>query len=123
MSPAFWCIEIGGDDDGAVRASAKPQQLLHPRIVAGAVEHHDLRGRDLAHDGGRGLEQMRVLIGIVQDADDSDAVAADLARDAAVKILRRHHGDLVAGGLGRKGRGKGQIRAVASPISGFMTKP
>ena len=37
---------------------------------------------------------MRVLVGAVQDADHGDAVAADLAGDAAVEILRRHHGEL-----------------------------
>ena len=43
---------------------------------------------------------MRVLIGIAQDADDRDPVAADLLGHAAVEILRRHDCNFAAGRLG-----------------------
>ena len=97
--------EVGGDDHDAAGPGRHREQLFHPRIVVGAVVDDDLRGGDLADDGGRGLEQMRVLVGIAQDAGDRDPVAADLLRDVAVKILRRHHCDLAVGGAcGREAR-------------------
>ena len=37
-----------------------------------------------------------------------DAVAADLAGDVAVEILRRHHGDLAVGGARGRARGEGE---------------
>ena len=94
--------------DGAARPRRRGQQLLHPGVVVGAVENRDLRAGDLAHDARRGLEQMRVLVGIVHDADDRDPVAADLAGDVAIEILRRHHSDLAVGGAGGRGRGEGE---------------
>ena len=39
-----------------------------------------------------------------------DLVAADLARDVAIEILRRHHGDLAVGGARDRGRGEGEQR-------------
>ena len=55
---------------------------------------------------------MRVLVGIVEDADDLDFEAADRMGDAAVKILRRDqlHGAsrLGAGNLRSRAGGKRQ---------------
>lgn len=45
----------------------------------------------------RDLEKMGILVGLVQNADDVDAVAADLARDVAVEVLGRHHGEFAVG--------------------------
>ena len=102
--------QLGGDDHFAVRLRRRTQQLFHPGVVVGAVDDRDLRARDLARDSGRGLEQMRVLVRAVHDAGDRDPVAADLARDVAVEIFRRHHGDLAFGFAvgGAHGRGEGQ---------------
>jgi hypothetical protein len=49
---------------------------------------------------------MRVLVRVVHDADDRDPVAADLAGDVAIEILRRHHGDLAVGGACAWDRGE-----------------
>ena len=83
---------------------AAPMQLVHPRVVVGAVDDDDLRVGDLPHDARRGLEQMRILVGIVHDAGDGDPVAADLPGDVAVEILRRDDGDRRVGGE-RAGQG------------------
>ena len=98
--------EVGGNDDLAVRLRRRAQQLLHPGVVVGAVHDGDLRARDLPHDARRGLEQMRVLIGVVHDADDVDMGTPDLVRDIAIEILRCHHGDLAIGGACGRSRGE-----------------
>ena len=51
---------------------------------------------------------MRILIRIVHDADDRDALAADLARDVAIEILGGDHGDLIFGG--QRGNGLAEHR-------------
>jgi len=51
---------------------------------------------------------MRILIRVVHDADDRNPVAADLAGDIAVEILRRHHGNLAVDGARGRRRGKGE---------------
>jgi hypothetical protein len=40
---------------------------------------------------------MRVLIGVVHDADDRNAVAADLARNIPVEVLCGHDGNFIFG--------------------------
>ena len=97
--------EIGGDDHNAPGLRRHLEQPFHPRVVVGAVVDDHLRRGDLADDGRRGLEQMRVLVGIAQDAGDRNLVAADLLRHVAVEILRRHDRDFAAG---RAGAGEGR---------------
>jgi hypothetical protein len=80
----------------AVTGRGGRQELVHPRIVVGAVDDDDPRIGDLARDARRGLEQMWVLIGVRHDADDGDPVAADLAGYVAIEVLRRDHGDPAA---------------------------
>ena len=58
-----------------------------------------------AHDGRRGLEQMRVLVGIAQDADDRYLVTADLLCHVAIEIFRGQDRDFAAG---RTGVGEGR---------------
>ena len=65
---------------------------------------------------------MRVLIGIVQNADDRNAGAADLSRHAAIEILGCHHGDPVAGGMGRKGGAEGNGENRRQPDKCFHLK-
>src|SRR6266700_96563 len=59
------------------------QELLHPGIVVGAIENHDLCACELAHNSGSGLEQMRILVRIGHNAGDRNPLAADLAGDVA----------------------------------------
>ena len=61
---------------------------------------------------------MRVLVRVVHDADDRDPVAADLAGDVAVEILRRHHGDLAVGGT--RGRRRGEDNESGKGLAIFM---
>ena len=96
--PGLLVHEVGGDDHDASGPGRHLEQLFHPWVVVGAVVDDDLGRSDLAHDGGRDLEQMRVLVGIAQDAGDRDPVTADLLRNVAVKILRRHQCDLAGRG-------------------------
>ena len=84
------------------------EQLIHPWVVVGAIEDNDLRAGNLLDDARRGLEQMRVLVGIAHDARDRDIVTADLACDVAIEILRRHDVDLAVGGAGARRRGEDQ---------------
>jgi hypothetical protein len=44
---------------------------------------------------------MRVLIGIVHDADDRNPVTANLTRNVTIEIFRCHDGNLVVGGADR----------------------
>ena len=46
---------------------------------------------------GENLKQVRILVGIAQDADDRYPVAADLLGDISVEILCRYHLDFVLG--------------------------
>ena len=90
--------EIRGDDRDPPGLRRHLEQSLHPRVVVGAVVDDQLGRGDFADDGRRGLEQMRVLVGIAQDAGDRNLVAADLLRHVAVEILRRHDRDFAVGG-------------------------
>ena len=82
--------EVGHDDDLAVRRSRGGEQLRHPGIVVGAVVDHDGGGRQEAGDGRARLEQMRVLVGIAEDAGDAGVGAGELLRHVAVEILCSH---------------------------------
>jgi hypothetical protein len=62
---------------------------------------------------------MRVLVRVVHDADDRDPVAADLAGDVAIEILRRHHGDLAVGGACAGNRGKREEKGKGEPGGGL----
>jgi hypothetical protein len=53
---------------------------------------------DLANDRRRNLEQVRILVGIAQNAGNGYPIAADLLRNVAGKILRCDHLDLAIGG-------------------------
>ena len=75
---------------------------------------------DLAHDAGRGLEQMRVLVRIAQDADDRDPVAADLPGDVAVEILRRHDGDLISAARTSTACARSSERSKARAATAFF---
>ncbi|EAY63849.1 Periplasmic solute binding protein [Burkholderia cenocepacia PC184] len=98
--------EIGDDDRRALRLFRRAEQFAHPRIVVGAVVDHDLRVLERAGRLRARFEQVRVLIGIAEDAGDRDVAAADLRRDVAVEILR---GDDVDGrGLRDHRRGERQ---------------
>ena len=44
------------------------------------------------------------------------------AGDVAIEILRRHHGDLVVSGMGRKGRGQGERERGHEPEKCFHDK-
>ena len=85
--------EVGHDDDLAVRRPRGGQQLRHPGIVVGAVVDHDRGGRQEAGDRWARLEQMRILVGVAQDAGDRGVGAGELLRDVAVEVLRRHDAD------------------------------
>ena len=68
------------DDFLAARRLVGAEQLLHPGIVVDAVDDDDLGvGERLGGLGAR-LEQMRILVGIGQDAGHRDIRAADLGR-------------------------------------------
>ena len=112
--------ELGDVDDDAAGTRRRAEQLLHPRVVVGAVEDDDLRIGDLAHRARRGLEQMRVLVGIAHDADDGDPVAADLPGDVAVEILRRDDGESGVGGAGAGGGADGGEEGAAKRSVRFM---
>src|SRR5471032_657920 len=66
---------------------------------------------------------MRVLVGIVHDADDRNPVAADLAGNVAVEILRRHHGDFVVSGAGGVTAGKRKEQCKGEGRRLHDTKP
>jgi hypothetical protein len=91
--------EVGRDDGDATGLRRRAEHLFDPGVVAGAVVEDDLRGRDLADDRRRNLEQVRVLVRVVQDADDCHPVAADLPDNVSVEILSRDDFDLALGGL------------------------
>jgi hypothetical protein len=57
---------------------------------------------------------MRILIGIVHDTDDRNAVAADLADYVTIEILRRHDGNLPFGGADRRGLHRRQCKKQQS---------
>ncbi len=63
---------------------------------------------------------MRVLIGIVHDADDRNPVAADLARNVTVEIFRGHDGNLIFGGADRHGLRKKQRKKQGEPGHGLF---
>ena len=60
--------EVRHDDDAAAGRPRGGQQLRHPGIVVGAVAHRDRGVRQKTCHGRAGLEQMRVLVRIAQDA-------------------------------------------------------
>ena len=92
--------ERADHDRLAARRLVGGEQLLHPGIVVDAVDDDDLGvGQRLGGLGAR-LEQMRVLVGIGQDAGDGDIGAADLGGDVALEILG---GDDLHG-IGESGR-------------------
>ena len=119
IASGFCAGELRGIDDDAARPRRRGDELVHPRIVVGAVEDDDLRIGDLPHDAGRRLEQMWVLVRIVHDADNVDPVAAELARDVAVEIFRRHHRDLAVGGARGWGRAQRQRKGEDKAGNGF----
>ena len=85
--------EVSRNDRATVGLRRCGEELLHPRIVVGTVVNDDLCAGDLADDGRRDLEQVRVLVGIAHDAGDGNLLAADLPSHVAVKILRCHDRD------------------------------
>ena len=91
------------EDFLAARGLVGGQQLFHPGVVIDAVDDHDLGvGERLGGLGAR-LEQMRVLVGIGQDAGDGYVGAADLRGEVAIEVLRGDDLD----GIGESGRGRG----------------
>ena len=116
--PGFTVHEAGGGDCRAPSARRHLQQFLDPGVVIGAVVDDDLRGGDLPDDGGRDLEQMRVLVGIAQDAHDRNPVAADLSRNVAVEILRRDDRDLPVRSMCRRQRGHKSQRHCDKRLQG-----
>ena len=89
--------QVGGNDGRAVRLGRCREQLVHPRIVVGAVVDDDLGIGDGARRRRAGLEEMRIVVGIGKDAGDGDMAAADLAGEVAIEILGRHDVQLVFG--------------------------
>jgi hypothetical protein len=85
--------------DCAIARLRGREQLRHPRVVVDAVVDHDPRGRDGARDRWAGLEQMRVLVRIAEDAGHAHVGAADLAGDVAVEVLGRDDRDRGVRGL------------------------
>ena len=67
------------------------QQLLHPGVVAGAVEHGHLGVGEGPGVGGRRLVGVRVGLRIIDDAHHVGVDAADLGGDASPEVLGRHH--------------------------------
>ncbi len=59
------------------------------RVVVRAVDTRDVRGGEIAGHGRAGLEQVRVLVGVGQDAADSRGRAGELAGDVALEVIRR----------------------------------
>jgi hypothetical protein len=77
-------------DVAAANGRRGREQLLHPGIVIGAVGDRDGGLRQRAGNGWTGFEQMRILVGIRQDAVDPTLRAGDLTGDITVEIFRRH---------------------------------
>src|SRR6516164_10007347 len=82
--------EIGGNDYDTPRLRRCGEQLRHPWVVISTVVNDDLCRRQLTRNSRRDFEQVRVLIGIAQDADHFDSGAADLVSDVPVEILGRY---------------------------------
>ena len=87
--------QIGDDDRFAIGRTGGPEEFLHPRVIVDAVIDDDARARDVPAHRGTDLEQMRVLVGIVEDAGHRDVGAADLLGDVAVEVLGRDDLDRV----------------------------
>ena len=65
------------------------QELLHPRVVINAVDDDDLGVAERLRRLRTGFEQVRIVVGIGENAGHRDIRAADLARHVAVEIFRR----------------------------------
>ena len=92
--------QIGDDDDLAVRHRRGGEKIRHPRVVIGAAVDDEPGIGDRPRGRGTGLEGMRVLIRIGQDAGDLHRGPADLLRQIAVEILGGDDGE----GLGMSGK-------------------
>ena len=79
--------QIGDDNRLALGRACGPEQLLHPRVVINTVVDDDARGRDIPADRRTHLEQMRVLVGVAEDAGHLHVRTADLLGDVAVEVL------------------------------------
>jgi hypothetical protein len=64
------------------------EQLFHPGVVVRAVEDDDRRAGDRSRRRCAHLEEMRVLIGVAENADHGHLGAAELLGDIAIEILR-----------------------------------
>src|SRR3954471_6902295 len=79
--------EVGRNDHGAVAGGGGREELVHPRVVVGAVVEDDLRVGDGAGGGGASLEQMRVVVRVVEDAGHGHMAAADLGGEVAIEVF------------------------------------
>jgi hypothetical protein len=86
-------------DRRSVRVRDSAQQLRHPRIVVEAVIDDDPCRGEGSCDRGARLEQVRILIGIGENARHLDIEPADLLRDVAIKVFG---GQNSGGLLGRR---------------------
>ena len=87
----------------APRRLVGAEQLLHPGVVVDAVDDDHLGvGERLRRLGAR-LEEMRVVVGVRENARHRDIVAADLCRKVAVEVFGRH--DLHRVGQSRRTEG------------------
>ena len=91
--------EISNDHHFAGNGLLGVEKLLNPRIVTGAVRDHNLGARHRSRGIGARFEEMRVLIGIGENARHLHVRAADLFGDVAVKVLRGDDAD----GIGDRG--------------------
>ena len=84
-------VDEPGDFDDFTRRRLRGRKKLHgPRIVAGPVVDHEPCVGNCSRRRGIGLEFVRILVRMDQDADDRNVGAADLLGNAAVHPLCRN---------------------------------
>ncbi len=77
-----------GDLDDLARGRRRCGEQPHrPRVVADAVVDDEPGRRDRARGRGTGLELVRILVHIGEDAAHGHAVAADLPRDITIDVF------------------------------------
>src|SRR6185437_16723935 len=81
-----------------------------------AVDDDDSSIGNTAHHRGRSLEQMRILIRIVEDADDLGVTTANPLGDAAIDVFGCDDLD-GSGGWRRMGKGEAQKQTYDEPGS------
>ncbi len=107
--------QVGDRNRDAGRPWARGQQAIHPGVIIHAILDHDRGGGNRACDRRARLEQMRVLVGIAQDALDRRIRPGNLGGDVAVEIFGRNDPQLVGGEGGKGGEQEYDTENVAHP--------